>query len=166
MTIDREGLGPTGVRANALEERKVLFLDVDGVLNSSRSRSFLALSKPMLKRLAGIVEETGCLIVLSSTWRRDPEAVSRLRRHLKFRKVGIYDKTKTLGGIRGEEIQEWLDRNGADRYAILDDDSDMLDEHLPHFFQTDYDYGLTKTIAYRVAHHLGTKSRTRAAPNP
>jgi len=138
---------------------KILFLDVDGVLNSYKTGGMYALKKNCLRRLQKIVEETGCEIVLSSTWRKDEYALRRLKRVLAYRGVKIKDTTPNLGGIRGGEINWWFEMNNLKpitfRYAIVDDDSDMLDEQLPHFFQTDPEYGLTDTITYRIIHHLG-----------
>ena len=51
--------------------RKVIFLDVDGVLNSNETlgRSWNeSLEKPLLKLLLKIISKTNAKIVLSSTW--------------------------------------------------------------------------------------------------
>lgn len=141
---------------------KILFLDVDGVLNSTRSRSFLALSKGALRRLRSIVEQTGCKIVVSSTWRKHEFSRVRLRKTLRYKGLEIYDITPDFSrgsigerGCRGDEIQEWLDRHPeTTAYCILDDDSDMLDSQLRNFVQTDMDYGLTDTLAYRAVQIL------------
>lgn len=137
----------------------ILFLDVDGVLNSLKTGGRYALKKKCLRRLQEIVEKTGCEIVLSSTWRKDEYAFKRLRRVLAYRNIKIKDTTPVLHGeIRGEEIRKYmLDRSPEGntwRYAILDDDGDMLREQLPNFFQTDPEFGITDTIAYRVIYHL------------
>lgn len=135
--------------------RKILFLDVDGVLNSWKTGGRYALKRSCLKRLQKIVEETNCEIVLSSTWRRDEYALKRLRRVLNYRNIVIEDCTIYIpSGPRGLEIAEWIKRNNVDKYAILDDDSDMLDEQLRCFFQTDGEVGLSDTITYRVIYHL------------
>lgn len=144
---------------------KYLFLDVDGVLNTTRSHSLYALSKPCLRRLALIVNDTGCDTILSSTWRKSEYAILRLARVLQYRGLHLSGYTPRLDkhGIRearltnrGCEIEEWLLAYAAKpyNYAILDDDADMLPEQLPHFFQTDPDYGLTDAIAHRVTAHL------------
>lgn len=147
---------------------KVLFLDVDGVLNSLNSGGLYTLKKPCLKRLENIVKDTGCKIVLSSTWRKDAYALKRLKRVLAYRNIYIHDITPDFADvphlIRGDEIEEWLVRHLTRaewhelKYAIVDDDSDMLDKQLPHFFQTDPQYGITDIIAYRIAHHLGERA--------
>lgn len=138
---------------------KLLFLDVDGVLNTYRTGGLYTLTRNKIKLLQKIVTDTNCKIVLSSTWRKDDYAFRRLVRVLSYRDLQIYSKTPVLDGVpRGVEIATWLDNNSlpVERYAILDDDSDMLDSQLKNFFQTDGDYGLTDTIAYRVIHHLNS----------
>jgi len=135
---------------------KVLFLDVDGVLNTTKARSPMSLSKGCLSRLERIVKETGCYIVLSSSWRKYDDASSKLNRMLHYRGMLILSHTQIISSAcRGVEIAVWLKTHpAAKQYAIVDDDSDMLQEQLPHFFQTDPDYGLTDTIAYRIVQHL------------
>lgn len=143
---------------------KILFLDVDGVLNSLNTGGRYALKRSCLKRLQNIVKDTGCEIVLSSTWRKDAYALKRLKRVLSYRDIKIRDITPDLANgrnlFRGDEIKEWMNLNLTIqewrdiKYAIVDDDSDMLVEQLPHFFQTDPQYGMTDIIAYRIAYHL------------
>lgn len=42
-----------------------------------------------------------------------------------------------LDKVRGDEIAEWLSRHPeVTKYAIIDDDSDMLPEQMPHFVHT------------------------------
>lgn len=142
---------------------KVLFLDVDGVLNSNKSTSFLALSKPSLRRLERIVKETDCKIVLSSTWRKDERAFRRLSRVLSYRGLSILDRTPVMWRddqtgdryFRGHEIQSWLDNHPeVTEYCIVDDDADMLDSQLRNFVQTTMEHGLTDTHAYRIIYIL------------
>lgn len=136
-------------------ESPILFLDVDGVLNSYKTGGLYALKRNCLRRLQQIVELTQCRIVLSSTWRKDEYALKRLKRVLSYRGIRIFSTTPNLGKHRGLEIAVWLKENSYEGpYAILDDDSDMEDWQLPHFFQTDPEYGITDTITYRVIYHL------------
>ena len=141
-----------------MQSKPLLFLDVDGVLNSYASGGRYALKRTCLRRLQEIVEETGCLIILSSTWRKDDYALKRLQRALSYRGLKLYDMTPNLHKHRGLEIAAWLDEHKSEfegsPFAILDDDSDMEEWQLPHFFQTDPEYGLSDTIAYRVIYHL------------
>lgn len=123
---------------------KILFLDVDGVLNSYQSQTYLPLSKPALKRLKTIVEETGCKIVLSSTWRKLESTKRRLSTRLAYRGLYITSQTPVLKGFRGEEIKQWLDNHSnISSYCILDDDADMYPEQFPFFVRTNPEVGLT-----------------------
>ena len=57
------------------------------------------------------------------------------------------------GSIRGEEIDEWLRLHPyVKKYAIVDDDSDML-PHQP-LFKTTWEEGLTEEVARRIEMHL------------
>ena len=134
---------------------KIIFLDIDGVLNSSAYRAQMGMryfseiidrrKMPLLKKIA---EETGAQIVLSSTWRKfwnpgenqlDPAGQYI---HDIFREYGlwIHSKIPVLeSNGRNEEIQAWLDRHPyVDGYVILDDkDFGWSDALRAHFVQTD-----------------------------
>lgn len=117
---------------------KVLFLDVDGVLNSdSYDREWnhtppSNVDETRLPLLLRILEETGAVIVLSTSWRRlwDPDPA--LRRP-GWRAVGdafdrygisFYDRTPDYGGNdRDREIRDWLASHAdeVESFAILDD---------------------------------------------
>lgn len=135
---------------------KILFLDCDGVLNTKYATTLLSLSKPKLKLLRQIIADTGCKLVLSSTWRLHEDAKAKLARAgLEF--YGMTPRWHEVEELsphevkRGHEIQWWLDRHPeVERYCIVDDDSDMLDSQLRYFVQTEMEYGLTKGLAYRI----------------
>lgn len=144
---------------------KILFLDIDGVCNSEETfRKDGKVHFPMdayMTFLVGKIKlDTGCEIVLSSSWRHHDESVAYLE--TKFGK--FLDKTGSCcSGVRGAEIYNWINKNipyeerqegGSFRYAILDDDSDMLIWQQPHFFHTSFKTGLTPEIAEAVTAHL------------
>lgn len=145
---------------------KVLFLDVDGVLNNEKTfkkGERYPLDPYCIDLIWKIRKETGCEIVLSSTWRHSTEALKEVEKHIGF----IRDITgRCSNRIRGCEINAWLQDNlpwderkdgGSFRYAILDDDSDMLLWQKDHFFQTNgYKDGLTEEIADKVIAHLNS----------
>lgn len=128
---------------------KVLFLDVDGVLNmENRTGSHKTLNKKRLRLLSRIVNETQCEIVLSSTWRTDLYYYLRIKRYLRYRGLVIRDKTTHTIEFerpqRGYEIQHWLDKHdNVETYAIVDDKNQFLTCQLPYFVQTDPTQGLT-----------------------
>jgi len=134
---------------------KVLFLDVDGVLNSRSTTDFrthLYPIDPYMAFLVGRIQlETGCEVVLSSSWRYHPDGVKTVEKAC----VKLLDTTPKLYGTRGEEIQAWLDEHPeVEKYAILDDDTDMLEDQLANFFNTTFETGLTDEISQAVIRHL------------
>lgn len=139
---------------------KVLFLDIDGVVNSRDSTVFknsLWPLDPYKAFLIGKIQlDTGCEVVLSSSWRHHSDGVAQVEERI----VKLLDKTPDLpGGIRGNEISQWLRQHPeVDTYAILDDDSDMLALQKPNFFKTTFETGLTDEIAKQVIEHLNAKA--------
>lgn len=150
----------------------VLFLDVDGVLNNRDT--FVALRErkaPLcpeaIQRLNDVVERTGCKVVLSSTWRKMQGYVDDLKAangfpspHEDWRTIDMPFITRNgiivSTAMRGNEIAEWLGRHPeVSRYAIVDDDSDMLPEQKDRFVQTSFDTGLTDEHASRLIALLG-----------
>lgn len=128
---------------------KVIFLDIDGVLNSIDSAiAFFAKKKnksmmynedrldPVsIGLIQRVCEETGAKIVVSSTWRmgRTQKDFIELFAAYGWEDFPYLDKTDTAGPVRGSEIQRWLVNNGSPEYIILDDDSDMLQEQHDRF---------------------------------
>lgn len=136
---------------------KVLFLDVDGVLNTYKTGGLLTVSKSKLRLLSHIVKSTRCEIVLSSTWRRNVMGeLDVLKKKLRYRGLVIKDITPIFFSIRGEEIQHWLNLHPeVTHWCILDDDSDMLPDQLLNFVKTDGMIGLTQRDADKVIEILG-----------
>jgi len=103
---------------------KVIFLDVDGVLNSSKTverwRGLIGIDASLARRFAGLQQSTGANVVLSSTWRLSRTWRSTMRKN---GVVGVIDRTPDLPGRpRGEEIEAWLRHPEVEVYAILDDE--------------------------------------------
>jgi hypothetical protein len=138
------------------EMKRVLFLDVDGVLNNrhttDRWQGFIGIDDDKAKLLDRIVIETGCYIVLSSTWRKQIDNVNYLFSRLNpGTRCMIIGKTPVLhNATRGDEIQEWLDCNpGVERFVIVDDDEDM-GELTSHLVRTAWEVGMTTDIANEI----------------
>lgn len=151
---------------------KVLFLDIDGVVN--KQENFNPTNKPgpfpidsYCAFLVGRIKlSTGCEVVLSSSWRYHAEAcqiVSERVVELLDRTTTNYEwdgKPITARGttyvhheIRGDEVNEWLSRHPeVTKYAILDDESDFYDDQ--PLFQTTFKDGLTDEIAEAVIEYL------------
>lgn len=137
----------------------IIFLDVDGVLNSIRklkevydkthkphSGNNYPFDEVCLENLKMLVNKTNSKLVISSTWRKYEEDVDVLLNVLK--EYGL-DKevvgfTPILNSRRGLEIKEYLSSlNEEVNFIILDDDSDM-GELLPYLVKTDINVGLTE----------------------
>lgn len=112
--------------------------------------------------LNGLCEATDAAVVLSASMRGrwTPLQLNRIFQHADAT-FTIIDKTgHSESRIRGVEIHEWLRENcmywfGVNyydfyRYAIIDDDSDMLLNQQHHFFHTDNYSGLTPNICYKI----------------
>jgi len=129
---------------------KIIFLDVDGVLNSVQDRfSWTIESDKHLILLACIVRRTNAKIVVSSSW-RNCSLLDTLKKRLNDFSMSIYDKTCcSEHGIRGLEIKEWLDNhNDIESFVILDDEAFDIKEHFPNnFVQTSMKVGLQKEDA-------------------
>ena len=62
---------------------KVIFLDCDGVLNSDRTLyESTSLEDDLILNLKELVEKTGAKIILSSSWRTNPQAIRILMNKL------------------------------------------------------------------------------------
>ena len=101
---------------------KVLFLDIDGVVNNKRTKEnfkgFMAIDPAMAALVQRIVRNTGCEIVLSSSWRLFQNGRDEIERKI----CKFADITPILHAPRGYEIKVWLTRHPEiEHYAILDD---------------------------------------------
>ena len=154
---------------------KIIFLDVDGVLNTSRTQRRLACSNEFtfvdtrkVLRLRDIVERTGAKLVLSSTWRLGamPDAFYLEREALRelaaeFRRVRCplwFDVTPYLPRAkRWQEINAWLMNHDTDDFIILDDVRVELNPFEDKLVLTDPREGLTKERAELAVQMLGEK---------
>lgn len=138
---------PQGLVSNV----RVVFLDVDDVLNNEKSGygGFVAGDQPeyyheqikwdqdCVDQLRMLVADTNAVIVVSSTWREDYtlEDFVKFFEIYSWRKAPVVDKTKVLWipptgpydrqrpAPRSQEIVEWLDRHKdlVESFVILDD---------------------------------------------
>lgn len=145
---------------------KVIFLDIDGVLNANEDffrpdgskigagapwvEGYMGISQPRVRRLRRIVEETGAVIVLVSSWKECYEGATQdgergmqdefslhikkyLINALRRQHLRIFDTTlyfELLGPwYRGDGIRRWIENWNAnhpedkvDSFVILDDE--------------------------------------------
>lgn len=149
---------------------KVIFLDVDGVLNDSRTKArvspmIIGIDKAHVRQLKQIVDATGAEIVLTSTWkngwepnRRSTQQPTPYGKYLANKlfdfKLKPIDKTHDSGENRGAGIIDWLNKHPwVERYVILDDDffHDYGGEILKHFVHTLWADGLSnKDVEFAI----------------
>lgn len=87
-----------------------------------------------------ICNKSNVKIVVSSTWRK-MFSYQEIGANLKLPTI---DSTPEFSGWRGYEIKDWLDRHPeVTKYAIIDDDSDMLPEQKPFFVHVDGRNGIS-----------------------
>lgn len=135
---------------------KVLFLDIDGVLNTPKMCGrfgFDFIDNVLVALVARIIKETEAKIVLSSTWRVDEKDRSLVVRELAYYGLTIHDCTPVMTDLeRRDEIQAWVKQNTVTRFAILDDMQEACIEG--SFFKTDENRGITVGIAESIIQHL------------
>lgn len=140
---------------------KVLFLDVDGVLNymgcDSYFGSVLFVAEEKVRLLADIICETDAKIVLTSTWREgyydmlgqeesfDSCLYEALAEKLEESDLYIHDCIGCEGQTRGEQIELWIKDSGEDieSFVILDDmNAEEFGQYTDYLVQTDPGMGL------------------------
>lgn len=96
-------------------EARIIFLDVDGVLNhSSTTDDAIAVCPCCVGKLKSMIELTSAKIVLSSTWRLNKRHKKTLFRYLRAIEVDqgvVVGETRDLRSAkktRAEEINDWL----------------------------------------------------------
>lgn len=149
---------------------KIIFLDIDGVLNNEimcsnpdwKEKQY-NIDKRCINLLNYLIEKTEAKVVITSVWRhgKSIEELQKLFEEYGF-KGNIIGYTPSYGHeslVRGNEILGWLQDNqdrydGLDynfkNYVILDDDGDMLLCQKDNFIQVDYYSGLTPNIIWKA----------------
>lgn len=128
---------------------KIIFLDIDGVLISRKSKRILGDLRTFLPESVGvlkyILEATDARIVISSSWRILKE-LNQLQEM--FTEAGIdgsvvIDITPNVGGTRGGQIDEWLKNTdlSIESFVIIDDDLD-IEPYMSQLIKTSFEFGL------------------------
>ncbi len=165
--------------------KKLIFLDIDGVLNSQLyaekhhnkdNESDTSIKFPMsmidpisVSFLNSLVENTGAEIIISSVWRfgRSIEELQNILEQRGF--IGkVIGKTRRIeDAVRGDEIRKFIEDNkeliGYESsseykdYVIFDDDSDMLLWQQYNFIHVDGYAGLSPNNCYKAKFILNGK---------
>lgn len=152
--------------------RKVIFLDVDGVLAPHRAPGEDAgLDTSCCRRLYDIVASTNCDIVVSAAWRymgygRNSVFGQCLRSVMLFEYERDIVMSAVVGACplepqdeppvpRNVLISTWVAEHKPERWVALDDLDDIRKLPDGHWVQTDGAIGLTDADAERVIELLG-----------
>jgi hypothetical protein len=170
------GESATGVKTGG-DGMKVLFLDIDGVLNTDRyvlRRDWCTqgnIDETHLPLLRRILEETGAVIVLSTSWRTywDPDPARWAPEWQEsgeiFARYGIeiYDRTPSYNGNnRDREVGDWLaaHEGEVESFAILDDRRMGWGELQDRLVFTYRSHGLTEKHTEKAIELLRTPLRS------
>lgn len=156
---------------------KVIFLDVDGVLNNwyteeTAPSGATFVEDYLVKNLAAIVRQTGAKVVLSSSWRYEWEDTEEkcspdfiaLRDKLASYGVELLDKTPLIGnGIdRNAEIKAWLAAHTdleIEKYVAIDDEAILFKTDNSYLIKTAPSKGLTWVMANMVGASLNEEEK-------
>lgn len=143
---------------------KVIFLDIDGVLNNNKTYSRMDFGAYTMRgtaftredidwdtdcvdQLKRIVLATGAKIVISSTWRK-LFSLDELRLMFAMYEIDaeiIGCTPESQRGFRGDEINQYLSHHTIEDYIIIDDDTDFYPQQ--QRVKTSIEVGLTKRKA-------------------
>lgn len=118
---------------------KIIFLDIDGVLNSNQYWASIQdkkktmpemefeLDPKCLRNLKKIVDETHSKIVVTSTWKRLKSRIEKFKNHVSQYGLYVHDLAPCHpdGAIhRGDEIRQYLEghKGEVDKFILLDDE--------------------------------------------
>lgn len=150
---------------------KILFLDIDGVLNSDstkeRFQQFTGISIFLATKLQRWLQgRLAVAVVLSSTWRLE----DAFRNEVRLRGIDFIDCTPDLrssGLKRGFEIEMWLkDHPNVTTYGILDDydPTVFLAHQRPFLVQTSPIFGLRDRNLAKLDDLMGLTCESQPPP--
>jgi len=133
--------------------RKLVFLDVDGVLHEANFAK-QAFRSDCMDALALLWRATSAEIILSSTWKETAVGRQAVDKALKRKRIpAVSGFTENSHTSRGACIQDWVNKNckaGATLRWIALDDMDMTRELGDHMVCTNPRIGLTHRDAQRA----------------
>lgn len=136
---------------------KFVFLDIDGVLNNSKTKvaekDLIATDDKNVNNLKRIIKKTCAEIVLVSSWKEfwdkenkgiQGDIANEIDEKLSRFGLSVYDKTK--GGVffgRGKGVLDYVSAHDTESFVIIDDSaSDYIEKDLSdHWVKTDGENG-------------------------
>ena len=149
--------------------RKIIFLDIDGVMITDFKPIDHWYANPECIKNLKILVDAGAEIVITSKWKRflleetkaDLSGIGIPSLWIKDQTIDGYHHPKGLTVARGSEIRHWVRQylTPEDRWVIIDDESDILFNQAEHFFPTQSNTGLTKEITDQIMEYFQTGLR-------
>lgn len=149
---------------------KIVFLDMDGVLNTYatfESPTTIGMVNPALAvRLNKLLMFTNARLVISSTWRNvihnghySLYGFAHMLQTHGILSANVIGATGEHMDARGDEIREWLRQQSPrpTNYVILDDDSSGMDFFEDKFIKIDSRQGLQDEHVDRAIAMLGSE---------
>lgn len=151
---------------------KVIFLDIDGVLNTEKrllnNNGELYVEKDKIELLKEIIDKTKAKVVLSSTWRvlaqsKDSKEYPKYEAfeiELEKHGIAIFGYTPVFLDYRPLEIKMWLESQSDQEicFVSLDDDFEKKDYDKygigDCLIKTDFSTGMTEAHAKRAVELL------------
>ncbi len=138
---------------------KIIFLDIDGVLNTGKTfmdiyeeyqktkQRRIEIDLERVGYLKEIVDKTNAYIVLSSTWRLKGQMVDgkfipcspkmqKLANIFAEYNLTIYDITPFIDGDREKEIYAYLEGRNVESFIIIDDEPSLIKSLCPYLIKT------------------------------
>lgn len=136
------------------EDDKVVFLDIDGVLNSALALyagdytgTKWQINTMILKAYKKFADKHNIKTVISSTWREralgDIEKMEQIFLDESGISLKVYGLTPVLNAIRGYEIDAIVKSKNIKNYAIIDDTDKFLSHQMDKLVKTDILTGMT-----------------------
>ena len=114
------------------KKKKIIFLDIDGVLNISESivehnnKYFSDMDEDKINYLNNICKKFNIKIVLSSSW-RDNNSIEDTNDFFKYKgiKNKIVDYVEQFKD-KNEAIREYIEKNNIKDFIVIDDEDKVL----------------------------------------
>lgn len=143
---------------------KIIFLDIDGVLNNKISAAQgVHLQPSKVIKVRDLCIATGALVVITSTWRI--RADLKMLKELLWATGFSWEVHRIVGvtpnhykGHRGSEIEMYITQHPeVGKYIIIDDDTDFFDYQKKFFVQTHWATGIMDEHVKKAIELLGRK---------
>ena len=120
---------------------KIIFLDIDGVLNNSKTDLDEFIDEALFQRILDLIYTTQAKVVMSSNWRCYPDAIMKFKNHPLVNDYFLYDILPAHEEDKGKALREYLKKHEEiTNYVVIDDEENKLFDKR-HFVKTTFEKG-------------------------